>query len=56
MKYSVIIPAYNAEHTIRRCLDSLLNQPHENAELIIVNDGSIDTTGEICREYASQHG
>ena len=56
MKYSVIIPAYNAEHTIRRCLDSLLNQPHENAELIIVNDGSTDTTGEICREYASRHG
>ena len=56
MKYSVIIPAYNAEHTIRRCLESLLNQPHENAELIIVNDGSIDTTGEICREYASRHG
>lgn len=56
MKYSVIIPAYNAEHTIRRCLDSLLNQPHENAELIIINDGSTDTTGEICREYASRHG
>lgn len=56
MKYSVIIPAYNAEDTIRRCLDSLLNQPHENAELIIVNDGSTDTTGEICREYASRHG
>ena len=56
MKYSVIIPAYNAEGTIRRCLESLLNQPHENAELIIVNDGSTDTTGEICREYASRHG
>ncbi len=56
MKYSVIIPAYNAEDTIRRCLDSLLNQPHENAELIIVNDGSTDTTGELCREYVSRHG
>lgn len=56
MKYSVIIPAYNAEHTIRRCLESLLNQPHENAELIIINDGSTDATGDICREYATQHG
>ena len=56
MKYSVIIPAYNAEDTIRRCLESLLKQPHENAELIIINDGSTDTTGEICREYASRDG
>ena len=55
MKYSVIIPAYNAEATIRRCLDSLLNQPHGDAELIIINDGSTDSTGKICREYASRH-
>ena len=52
-RYSVIIPVYNAEQTISRCLDSLLNQPHNQAEIIVVNDGSRDRSGEICRSYAS---
>ncbi len=53
MKYSVIIPAYNAQNTIRRCLDSLLPQLPEDAEIIIVDDGSRDATKQICTEYAS---
>lgn len=56
MRYSVIIPVYNAEKTVGRCLDSLLNQPHEDAELIVVNDGSTDDSGAICKEYTSKHG
>lgn len=53
MLYSVIIPIYNAEKTLRRCLDSLLPQMNGQAELILVNDGSTDGSDEICREYAA---
>ena len=55
MKFSVIIPVYQAESTIERCLDSLLNQPFTDKEIIIVNDGATDRSGEICREYAQRH-
>ena len=48
---SVITPAYNAEKTIRRCIDSVLNQSFEDFELLIINDGSSDSTEEICRSY-----
>lgn len=54
MKYSVIIPVYNAESTLRRCVDSLLGQKYDSAEIILINDGSWDRSGEICREYAAQ--
>lgn len=54
MEYSVIIPAYNAQNTIHRCVDSLLAQLPEDAEIIIVDDGSRDQTNEICTAYASQ--
>ncbi len=55
MKLSVIIPVYKAEDTICRCLDSLLNQPHDDVEIMLVNDGSPDSSGEICKKYASHH-
>lgn len=51
MTYSVIIPAYNAEKTIERCLDSLLPQLPEDGEIILVDDGSVDRTLDICKEY-----
>lgn len=51
MKYSIIIPVYNAEKTLYRCLDSLLPQLNEKIEVILVNDGSSDSSGEICRGY-----
>lgn len=50
-KISIIIPAYNAEKTLRRCIDSVLTQSYKNFEVIIVNDGSKDSTGNICDEY-----
>lgn len=53
-KISVIIPAYNVEKYMRRCLDSLVNQTYENLEIIIVNDGSTDGTGKILHEYAER--
>ncbi len=51
MEYSVIIPVYNAEKTLRRCVDSLLGQDPEGVELILVNDGSKDGSLELCRDY-----
>lgn len=54
-KYSVIIPAYNAEHTLPRCLNSLCSQIRDDIEIIVVNDGSTDETEEICQNYAQQY-
>lgn len=50
-KYSVIIPVYNAEATLCRCIDSLLGQNYRDMELILVNDGSGDGSRKICEEY-----
>lgn len=55
MKYSVIIPAYQAENTIARCLDSLLAGIRSDTEILVVNDGSTDRTEAICRDYAQRH-
>ncbi len=55
MKYSIIIPVYNASKTLHRCLDSLLAVQYKDAEFILVNDGSSDSSGEICEEYALRH-
>lgn len=51
-KNSVIIPTYNVEKHIRRCVESILAQTYENWELILVDDGSPDNSGTICDEYA----
>lgn len=50
---SVIIPAYNVEKHLERCLDSVCGQSYRDIEIIIVDDGSIDRTAEICDRYAS---
>ena len=48
---SIIVPAYNAEKTIERCILSVLAQTYKDFQLIIVNDGSTDTTANICEKY-----
>ena len=55
MKISVIIPVYNSEKTLPKCLDSLLSQSCDNIEIILVNDGSTDSSAEICKKYAFLH-
>jgi glycosyltransferase involved in cell wall biosynthesis len=50
---SVIIPIYNAEKTLKRCVDSILNQQYTDFELILVNDGSKDRSLAICKEYVA---
>ena len=55
MRYSVIIPVYNAKETLRRCLDSLVRQQFSDYELLLINDGSTDGSDAICREYANTY-
>ena len=49
---SVVVPVYNVEKYIARCIESILHQTHKNLELILVDDGSPDNSGAICDEYA----
>ena len=51
---SIIVPVYNAENTISRCIESILNQEYSDFELLLVNDGSTDGSGAICDEYAAR--
>ena len=52
MKLSIILPVYNAENYLERCLDSILNQTFKNFEVILINDGSKDDSYLICEKYA----
>lgn len=51
---SIIVPVYNVEQYLSRCIDSLLNQTFQNIEIILVNDGSTDSSGKICDIYADE--
>lgn len=52
---SIIIPVYKAEKYLRRCLDSVVNQTASNYEVVAIDDGSPDHSGEICDEYAEKY-
>ncbi len=49
---SVIVPVYNAEEYLRKCIDSILYQTYSDLELLLINDGSTDSSGAVCDEYA----
>lgn len=51
---SIIVPVYNTEEYLRRCVDSLISQTWKNLEIILIDDGSEDRSGEICDEYADK--
>lgn len=54
-KISVIIPAYNEENKIKKCLDSLLKQTYKNLEIFVIDDGSSDKTPEIVRGFSNKY-
>lgn len=51
---SVIVPVYNVEKYINKSIDSMIKQTYENLEIILIDDGSQDKSGEICDEYAKK--
>ena len=53
-KVSVIIPVYNTEKYLKRCVDSVINQTYSDLEIILIDDGSTDRSGIICDEYTSK--
>lgn len=50
-KISVIVPIYNVEKYLEKCIDSIINQTYKNLEIILVDDGSTDSCSKICKEY-----
>ncbi|MCB8593367.1 glycosyltransferase [Faecalibacillus intestinalis] len=52
--FSIIIPIYNAERHLKSCLDSIVNQNYLNYEVLLIDDGSTDKSGEICDDYVSR--
>lgn len=52
--FSIIVPVYNSERFLHKCIDSLLDQSYPDFELVLVDDGSTDSSGNICDEYAEK--
>ncbi|MDD4561400.1 MAG: glycosyltransferase family A protein, partial [Candidatus Dojkabacteria bacterium] len=52
---TIIIPVYNAEKTLKKCLDSILHQTYTKYEVILINDGSKDKSLQIVQEYKEKH-
>ncbi len=55
IKFSIIVPVYNVEKYLTECIESILNQSFDNYEIILVNDGSTDNSGELCENYKLSH-
>ena len=51
---SIIIPIYNTDQYLRQCLDSIINQSYKNFEVLLINDGSVDDSATICKEYVEK--
>ena len=51
---SVIVPVYNVEKYLKKCVQSIINQTYKNLEIILVDDGSSDNSGKICDEFAQK--
>jgi len=55
MRFSIVIPVYNVEKYIEECIESILNQTYQAFEIILVDDGSTDRSGEICDRYVEKY-
>ena len=55
MKLSIIVPIYNSERYLSRTLEALLNQNCGDFEVILIDDGSKDRSGDICKEFIKEH-
>lgn len=53
-KISIIVPVYNADSYIGKCLDSILVQPYKNFEILLIDDGSHDSSGKMCDKYSEE--
>lgn len=54
-KVSIIVPIYNTSHSLRKCLDSLVEQTYRNVEILLIDDGSTDGSAEICKLYKKRN-
>ena len=54
-KYSIIIPVYNTEAYLKKCLDSIINQTYKDFEIIVVNDGTKDNSQDIIDMYVDKY-
>ena len=52
---TVIVPVYNVEKYLEQCVDSILNQTYKNIEIILVDDGSKDKSGQLCNEFSNKY-
>lgn len=52
---TIIVPVYNVENYLRKCLNSIVKQTYKNVEIILIDDGSTDESGKICDEYIQKH-
>ena len=55
IRFSILVPVYNAERYLSECIESALNQTYKNFEVVLVDDGSTDTSGAICDQYAANY-
>ena len=54
-KVTIVIPVYNAEKTISKCMDSILNQTNENYHVLLIDDGSKDNSLKVIKEYEKKY-
>lgn len=55
MKFSILVPVYNVERYLAECIDSILKQSFKDYEIVLVDDGSTDSSGAICEDYANAY-
>lgn len=55
LRISIIVPVYNVENYLAKCLGSLVNQTHQNVEILVINDGSRDNSGEIIKSFEDKY-